>query len=349
MNGTVRKRSGWLLGIASTLVGLGIALLLVEGLVRLAFDEPVQPRYTYDPGYGVRANMPNVDTRHYVPGDYDVRITSNSAGMRGQREYAVEKPAGVRRVLMLGDSFVYGYGVEDDQVVSALLEDRLNALDRGAPRWEVVNLAVSGFGQAEELVTWHARGAAYAPDVVLLFYFENDIGNNAVANLYAVGADGTLVRAAPEFLPGIRTQEILYSIAPIRWLFEHSEAWNLVRNRLSGVVQNTLLREQGLEKFNDTSEKGTSLTRALLRQLVADVRAAGARPVIVVIPDRKEMSSTFPLPAEEVAALGVELLDGRDYLVRADYYDRDSHWRPSGHEKTAERLVPLVRGPAAGP
>lgn len=347
MTSRTGRRGGWLFGLISSLAGLALALLLVEGLVRLAFDEPVQPRYTYDPGYGVRANMPNVDTRHYVPGDYDVRITSNSAGMRGQREYAVAKPAGVRRVLMLGDSFVYGYGVEDDEVVSALLEDRLNALDGGAPRWEVVNLAVSGFGQAEELVTWQARGKAYSPDVVLLFYFENDIGNNAVSNLYALGPDGALKREAAEFLPGIRTQELLYSVAPIRWLFEHSEAWNLVRNRLSGVVQNALLREQGLEKFNDTSEKGVGLTRALLRELVAEVRAAGARPVIVIIPDRKEMSSTFPMTAEEVAALGAGLLDGRDYLVRADYYDRDSHWRASGHAKTTDRLVPIVRG--AGP
>ncbi|MBM4196599.1 MAG: hypothetical protein FJ197_05780 [Gammaproteobacteria bacterium] len=141
----------------------------------------------------------------------------------------------------------------------------------------------------------------------------------------------------------MRTREILCLFPPIRWLFEHSQAWNLIRNRLSSLVQNALLKEQGLEKFNDTSPKGLDLTKALLRQLVAEIRSDGALPVIVIIPDRKQMDSTFPFSPGEVADMGAGLLDGCDYLQREDYYNRDSHWRASGHLKTAERLVPLVR------
>ncbi len=327
----------------SALIGIGVALALVEGIVTLLFDEPVQPRYVYDAGYGVRANQPGISTRHYVPGDYEVAINTNSAGMRGKREYPLEKPDGVRRILVLGDSFAFGYGVEDEEVVSARLESELNGGVSVSGSYEVLNLAVSGFGQAEELVTWRARGRAYRPDVVLLFYFENDIGNNAVANLFRLDANGVLEPAATEFLPGVRTRELLYKFPPIRWLFEHSQAWNLVRNRLSGIVQNSLLQKQGLEKFNDTSAKGIDLTRALLRQLVDEIRADGARPVIVIIPDRKQMDSTFPFTVAEVEALGASLLDGRSFLVREDYYNRDSHWRPIGHAKTAAQLTPLIR------
>jgi hypothetical protein len=332
-----------LMSVVSALIGIAVSLALVEGIVTLLFDEPVQPRYVYDAGYGVRANQPRIATRHYVPGDYEVSITTNSAGMRGSREYSPDKPAGVRRVLVLGDSFAFGYGVEDDEVVSARLESGLNDGRNTGTRYEVLNLAVSGFGQAEELVTYRARGRAYRPDIVPFFYFENDIGNNAVANLFRLDENGALEPAAAEFLPGVRTREILYLFPPIRWLFEHSQAWNLVRNRLSGIVQNSLLRKQGLEKFNDTSRKGIDLTRALLGQLVGEIRADGAVPVVVIIPDRKEMDSTFPFSPAEVEALGARLLDGREYLVRADYYNRDSHWRPVGHEKTAARLLPLVR------
>ncbi len=339
------KRRRWLLGLLSALLGVTIALVAVEILVRVLFDEPVQPRFVHDAGYGVRANQPNVTTRHYVPGDYDVRITTNSAGMRGQREYSIARPDGVRRVLILGDSFGFGYGVEDGEVLSAQLEDLLNQRAAGAHRYEVINLSVSGFGQAEELVTYRERGRAYGADVVVIFYFENDIGNNAVSGLFAVAPDGSLTRVAPEFLPGVRTREILYAVAPIRWLFEHSEAWNLVRNRLSGLVQNSLLRQQGLEKFNDTSPKGLELTRALIAELVAETRSDGATPVIVTIPDRKHMASSFPFDAGALAGMGgVLLLDGREYLTREDYYKRDQHWRPSGHRKTAERLAAMIAG-----
>jgi lysophospholipase L1-like esterase len=328
------------LALVASLGGVVVALLLVEGVARLLFDEAVQPRYVIDPGYGVRANQPNVRTRHYVPGDYDVAISTNSAGMRGLREYPVERVPGKRRILVLGDSFTFGYGVNDDEVVSAVLEDLLN--ERASASAEVLNLAVSGFGQAEELVTWENRGKAYRPDVVVLFYFENDIGNNAVSGLYQTGPDGLPVRTGASFLPGSSLQERLFDFPPTRWLFEHSEAWNLVRNRLSSLVQRSLLRQHGLESYSDGGSDAVELTRALLRGLVADIRAAGARPVLVVIPDSRKLDSNLPLTVEELTALGVTVVDGRGFLTREDYYARDSHWRPSGHRKAAERLAAVI-------
>lgn len=330
--------------VLATLIGLAVALLLLEGLVRLFFDEPVQPRFVVDGGYGVRANKAHVDTRHYVPGDYDVRITTNASGMRGQEDYPVERVPGKRRILLLGDSFPFGYGVEDNQAVSAVLEELLNAHAPGG--YEVLNLAVAGFGQAEELVTWQARGRTYQPDVVVLFYFENDIGNNAVSKLYRINADGHLERTGADFLPGTNLQDSMLSIAPLRWLFEHSEAWNMIRNRLSSIVQKRLMKQQGLEGYDDASPEALALTRALLAELVGQIRQTGAQVVFVVIPNKRGMQSGFPLTPQEVAALGARLVDGRDYLSPDDYYKRDNHWKPSGHRKTAEQLADVVR---AGP
>jgi len=340
MPGIRPDRPRWLPALLTLLVGLGLAALAAEGLARLFFDEAVQPRFVVDSGYGVRWNQSGVDTRHYVPGDYDVRVTTNSVGMRGPREYAPEPAPGVRRVLLLGDSFTFGFGVEDGEVVSAVLEDRLNAVP-GAPRSEVLNLGVSGFGQAEELVTFAARGRAYRPDVVVVLYFDNDIGNNAVSQLYVADPDGTVARTRNAYLPGVKVQERLYAIPPVRWLFEHSEAWNLIRNRLSILVQNALLERQGMQKFDDATPVGTDLTRALLAALVQEIRAAGAKPVMLVIPN-PALTSNFPLTRPEVEALGATLLDGRDFLDPADYYPRDGHWRPSGHAKAAAELAQIL-------
>jgi lysophospholipase L1-like esterase len=330
-----------LYAILSMLIGLAVALVLVEVLVRIFFDEPVQPRFVMDGGYGVRANQPHVQTRHYVPGEYDVRITTNSAGMRGQREYTLEKPAGVRRILILGDSFSHGYGVEDAEVVSVLLEDMLNQRAQGR-KYEVINLSVSGFGQAEELITYRARGRQYVPDIVILFFFENDIGNNAISRLFELTPQGTVRPSGRAFLPGVRTREVLYAIAPTRWLFEHSEAWNLIRNRLSALVQNSMMREQGLERFNDTSPKALALTRALLQLLLSEIRADNAEPIVMAIPNKRTMATNLPFSDSEIKAMGASLLDGRSFLTEQDYYNRDSHWRASGHRKTAGRLAEMI-------
>lgn len=331
----------WLPGLLTLIIGVALALGAAEGMARLFFDEPVQPRFVMDPGYGVRWNQARVDTRHYVPGEYDVRVTTNSVGMRGPREYPLERKPNTRRIVLLGDSFTFGFGVEDDEVISAVLEDRLNTLDPSR-RSEVLNLGVSGFGQAEELVTWEARAQRYRPDVAVILYFDNDIGNNAVANLYAVAADGAVTRTGAEYLPTVRLQERLYGIPPLRWLFEHSEAWNLVRNRLSQLVQKSKLQEQGLERFDDTTGPGIALTRGLVGELLRQIRASGARPIIVVIPINSAFTSTFPLNADEVAALGGTLVDGREFVSEANYYPTDGHWRASGHQLAAEKLAETI-------
>lgn len=323
------------------LVGFFLALLLVEGLVRVFFDEPVQPRFVVDPGYGVRGNQANVTTRHYVPGEYSVKISTNSAGMRGQREYPVERTYGVGRVLILGDSFSFGFGVEDDEVVSAVLEDQLNEQASTGSSYEVVNLSVSGFGQAEELVTYRELGRKYAADFVILFYFSNDIGNNAVSKLFKLSDDGQIVRTQNTYLPAVKTREWLYRFAPIRWLFTYSEAWNLIRNRLSSIVQKSKLREQGLKTFKSTKPEAVALTEGLLTQFILDTRADRAVPIIFVIPG-KRVESNFPLSAEAWKDPAIFIVDGRHFLVTDDYYARDAHWRASGHKKAAEQLTELI-------
>ncbi len=55
------------------------------------------------------------------------RIASNRFGMR-EREYAVPKPPGLIRVVILGDSLVYGLGVREEDRVGVFLEEYLNAL-----------------------------------------------------------------------------------------------------------------------------------------------------------------------------------------------------------------------------
>lgn len=340
MSATAGRGRNILSACLSMLFGLVAALLLAEVLVRAFFNEPIQPRFVIDAGYGVRANQANVETRHFVPGDYKVTINTNSAGMRGTREYSIEKADGIKRVLLLGDSFPFGYGVEDNEVVSAVLEDMMNGQANGSSIYQVLNLSVSGFGQAEELVTYHEAGRTYDADSIVFFYYDNDIGNNAVSGLYELSDDGGgAERTGSSYLPAVKTREMLYSIAPMRWLFTYSAAWNFVRNKLSYVVQKSLLRKQGLEKFDEQNPEAVELTSALLKQFVADVHHDGAEAIIVIIPARPKITSNFPLTQTEVARMGVVLIDGREFLTAGDYYQRDSHWRPSGHRKVAKRLA----------
>src|SRR5215831_3181684 len=92
--------------------------------------------FTFDPDAGWRCR-PNLDLRFVAPGLYDVRVRCNSRGLR-DREHATERRAGVRRILCVGDSYVWGQGVENEQTVASLLERRLEGV-------ETINLGVAGY------------------------------------------------------------------------------------------------------------------------------------------------------------------------------------------------------------
>jgi GDSL-like Lipase/Acylhydrolase family len=107
----------------------------------------------------------------------------NARGYRDD-ERAIPKPAGVRRVLSVGDSFAWGLGVEYSDAYPQRLERSLTR--RRHERWEVVNLAVPGINSVQEADQLVREGFAYQPDVVVLGYVLNDSEESNAANLRRV-------------------------------------------------------------------------------------------------------------------------------------------------------------------
>ena len=102
----------------------------------------------------------------------------NSLGYR-DLERAVEKPPGARRIVVLGDSFTWGAGVDFDDAYPRRLERALARRHGGAV--EVVNLALPAFKTDDELAVLETQGFAYRPDAVLLGFVLNDAEEAASA------------------------------------------------------------------------------------------------------------------------------------------------------------------------
>jgi lysophospholipase L1-like esterase len=97
-------------------------------------------------------------------------VETNSQGLR-DREYAFEKPAGVLRVVMLGDSLTEGWGVPEQDTFVRRTE-RLYAA-RGI-KAEVINAGVGNWNTVQEVEFFMKDAARYNPDIIVLNYSVND-------------------------------------------------------------------------------------------------------------------------------------------------------------------------------
>ena len=100
-----------------------------------------------------------------------VRVVTSGAGFRG-RDHPVAKAPPARRIVGLGDSLMFGWGIEQGQDYLSLLETELARSGTGT--WEAINTAVPGYNTAMEVETLEAKGLRYRPDLVVLGFCPND-------------------------------------------------------------------------------------------------------------------------------------------------------------------------------
>lgn len=100
-------------------------------------------------------------------------VEINTAGFRGPSLPRVP-PTGTVRIVGIGDSSMFGWGVAQDETYLARMEQALAELHPGT-RWQTVNTAVPGYNTAMEVATLRVKGLAFQPDVVVVGFSGNDL------------------------------------------------------------------------------------------------------------------------------------------------------------------------------
>lgn len=100
-------------------------------------------------------------------------VAINSLGLRDERAVALRKDPATTRIMMLGDSVTFGFGVAQHETTPAQLESRLNA-NAGGRRFEVLNAGVGNYNTSMQVAAYLTNGRALGPDLVVLNFFVND-------------------------------------------------------------------------------------------------------------------------------------------------------------------------------
>lgn len=313
------------LELALRILGMGAPPALGKGAFDyFTFDETLGWELT--PGAGGRLKSD----------EFDVAIKINARGERADFEVPQEKVAGKRRLLVIGDSFSFGHGVEAAEAWPARLERLL-------PESEVVNLAVTGYGTDQQVLRLEKRGLAYQPDVVILGLFEGNVFRNLKKEQMGYPkprfelAGGRLeLRGVP--LPRLAEGETYASAMPV------SRLWALAGGR---AIE--LFRHLGFGE-------GWPLTGAILERFAADCRSVGAEPRVVLIPKDRAVDApgwrgaihrrTLREIEELSKSRGIATLDLTPLLAarlaqdgQPLYFPVDGHWNVAGHEAAAQAIA----------
>ena len=257
--------------------------------------------------------FPVPNSARFYTGSRRISIRDNSIGFRDHEYGPKRKP----RVVFLGDSFVWGYDVEQnerftDQLQSVLLD------------WEVMNLGVSGYGTDQEYLLLQDTIDRLRPDIVfLLICSENDRDDNSSSFRYEYYkpyfvADHDQLRLAGVPVP----KSMRYYQAEHPALFEL-----LGRSAILTALTNVAGRV-----FLPRPVQVPDPTVAIVQQ-TRDLAASKQARFLCGVTD--------PRPGLEAGlqSRGIACLDlGTDFR----YPSHGNHWTPQGHKWVSGRLLEFL-------
>ncbi len=295
---------------------------LIHSLVRLFRPKvvPWQQLIEFEPTVGWK---PKPNLKAYARADNVFHLTTDSQGWRGQTTLYESE------VLVFGDSYAFGYGVDDKSFFAEL-----------NPKLRIKAIGINGYNMVQELL-WIQRLSVHLRDklVVWFIYFGNDLYENLQPNLdhYRM----PFVRK----VNGTGSWEIVTShISPAKW---PSNSQRHYYAKLAEICSPTFLAQRVYSACEFLISRGRDICNQ-----------AGAQLVVMSIPDITQISKTHitklatlapepdsfdpDLPDKKIreicSALGVPFVALKNHLKVEDYKEHDVHWNERGHQRVAEVL-----------
>lgn len=306
--------------------------------------------------------VPNWRGRHHHP-DFAVEYKINAHGFRADADWNVLPPA--KQILVVGDSFTFGIGVNDDETF-------VHYLNELAPERHL-NCGVPGYSTDQEVLLAERDLLQRAPACLRLVVH---LGNDVFDNRLTVPMQ---VRAAKPWFELVRDELLLCGV-PVPYAVRHDAP----RPTLAGVVLGESLRtswrgraeqrsalirmlagswlpEPGLPAdFGPRMEPSIALTVRLIERLRMSCHAAGAEFAVVLLAGRSFVEAPLSLSGQYqdylrreltagLAAAGISTMDlavrlqQRHQLAGGRWFHlRDGHLNADGHRIVAEILTSAI-------
>ncbi len=285
----------------------------VENQLKTKYNSAEQGIYIFNPDTKIRMMKPNFETTAYYNGYYWNHKT-DSRGFRNEKEYSQAD------IILLGDSMIYGHGLDFNKTMPFFLEQNTN--------YSVYNMARQGDSVFEEKYILFNYAKQLNPKYVFYFFFELDAADLSVKlnkkeiDFFVSEQDlnDFTVKEFPE------KQNTGKNIT--KWILEKSNLALALYTISTMQNQSNLIPEEPL--FNSAEWKYEEKS---LKQMKLYSDSINAELIIVPLTKIEEQKNKLKEIAEQNS---IEFLDTKELMFNENFrLENDRHLNEQGQKELA--------------
>lgn len=320
----------------AVVISLVIVALFAEVTVRLCGPRPVEDekyrfcRFDHELGWAPLENVTYAEK--------EVLVHQNQFGLRAPDDIQLKNTSGRKRVLVLGDSYVWGFGATQEELFTAR---QVYGTDD-----ELINGGVSGYGTDQEYLFYLREGQKFDVDeVVLAFTLYNDISNNLNSKQYSYLKPYFTLNAGQLVLHNDHVRDSIVKRFG-RTLRREFRVYDLCNDGVHALIKTLQRKHPDSETVvvSDADRKGIELTLAILKKLKEAVEARHAKLLVVFIPYKPRVEQHLPgnhpfapLLAEGLTRMGISYREPYPEFLKSaiagvdPFKLADTHFNTAGH------------------
>lgn len=312
--------------------------VLGEVLIRNLYPQVLMgPRANYSEKYGIIWPKNEVIINE-LPGKWKFTYSTNEHHSRG-KALSISNAYDKDNIVVLGDSYGFGQGVNDNEDFSSVLDQKLNG------NYNIINLSVSGWALTQQIRRYYEFGQLYKPQIIILQFCENDPWGNLYFKVTEIengkfifkNSNNSANKLKRSLSNSFLQKSSLYSLA--RSLFSGSSFNKKLIGNASAKLETV---DEDRKRIKDKRERFYS---DLLDLFSKDLKNKGIQ-LLMIAPDRE--IDLYPIIKEKVSEL--------DSLGILSYYETEAwfesgidysspeghHWGKKGHYKIGEKLSEII-------
>jgi hypothetical protein len=313
-------------------------VVIFEAMLRLFAPQPyIYPRYQYSERYG-QILYPSTVMVAETPGEWRFTYTTSEYGFRAPT-VPISSRYDLPNIVVIGDSYSFGIGVNDGQEFPAVLARLL------AGQANVVNLGVPGYGLTQEIRVYYEFGRLFEPRIVLLQFANNDPDDNLFYRVTEIEHGRFVFRHDRSISPFLQSVKDFLG----RSIIQRSQAYNYVRN-----IAYETLRERAVTRALDQTTTAADgepeiskeeFHNALLEHLVQDLHRRNVEVVLIGVDGHLAQFPRVLAKVKELARRGLLTYVATEAWFRGipSYASPEGHeWGVQAHRIVAQQLTPIL-------